>query len=387
MKAARVLRTTGSQLNIDQHDTADERNGLKKVRVFVRVRPCLQQEQNAGLSHAALYLTPGAPGSVSIGTGSGANSCYDFDGVLDENEDQSKVYETLNVGTMITSVLTGFNATLFAYGQTGSGKTHTIEGPQQSLHLLRQNVSAMTDRPSSQVTDTKCLNTNTTIDSGVAAYNHQGVIPRAIRDLFERIEQQQHNGIRDEFVVECSYLEIYNEEVFDLLSSSVSKGISQGKCGKMKKVRWSRQLGFHVPHLTRVTCTHADEALKQFRRGVKHKRMGSHRLNATSSRSHAIFSLHVRRTKIVIGDGKQNIDILTDSESENNSNDENRNQPKDASFENKLNDLGLETVSQLNLVDLAGSERLKQTGTTGRAKVESIQINKSLFVLRKVSAL
>jgi hypothetical protein len=175
------------------------------------------------------------------------------------------------------------------------------------------------------------------------------------------------------------------------------------------KIRWSRQLGFHVPELTRVVCSRPEEAIRQFYRGVQHKTMGSHRLNATSSRSHAIFTVYLRRVKGGGGGGgradagrasvEDDADDFDDHNGDNGDDGDddgdtdgrrrsggNNNGKGEQVFENRLNDLGLETLSRLNLVDLAGSERLKQTGTTGRAKVESIQINKSLFVLRKVRA-
>ena len=331
------------------------------MRVFARIRPRLPRELQAGAPFGDLVGDP-ASGRVSVGNKLAENTnTFEFDGVLADSITQSDVYARLEVSGMISSVLAGFNATIFAYGQTGSGKTHTIEGP----HSLPASVM-------------RGLSGDTGIGGVPVDSEHDGVTPRAIRDLFSRISAlKRSHDCKDDFAVECSYLEIYNEEVFDLLGSSSGSRPSSDKprsssstAKRSLKIRWTRQLGFHIPQLTRVACTTASNALELFRAGAEEKTMGSHRLNETSSRSHAIFSFYIRRTK---GTAETRV-----QESDGNGS------TGSTVFENKLSELGLETRSQLNLVDLAGSERIKLTGTTGRAKVESIQINKSLFVLRKV---
>ena len=349
MKAARALRT---QALSTQVQTADQSDSLKKVRVFVRVRPCLEHEKARGARHSDLTYSV-ADKKVTAGRSSAVTaSAFEFDGVLGDTIAQEEVYHNLDVSSMIASVLAGYNATVFAYGQTGSGKTHTIEGPHAG-------------------------GTEGEPQEGLHLHAGSGVAPRTIFEMFRQISALKESDTNDDFSVECSYLEIYNEEVFDLLAVTEGSN-SRSRAQESLKIRWSRQLGFHVPRLTRAMCAEPADALKLFYTGVRRKTMGSHRLNATSSRSHAIFSIYVCRTKAGAKRGGRVEDTGGQLDDENDS---------DGAvdmFEHKLGELGFETKSQLNLVDLAGSERIKMTGTTGRAKVESIQINKSLFVLRKV---
>lgn len=110
------------------------------------------------------------------------------------------------------------------------------------------------------------------------------------------------------------------------------------------KIRWHKDKGFFAENAFSVEVDNAEEALKQFHYGLAQKIMGSHNLNASSSRSHCIFTMQVE----------------------------------------KLASEETQWISQLSLVDLAGSERLDQTGAEGKTKQESIEINKSLFVLRNV---
>ena len=104
---------------------------------------------------------------------------FTFDSVYDWTNTQQEIYEETGA-PIISNVLEGYNGTIFAYGQTGTGKTHTmtgIEGDQKQ----------------------------------------RGVMPRAFEDIFRNIEQ---DSVKTQFLVRASYLEIYNEEIRDLLSKN-----------------------------------------------------------------------------------------------------------------------------------------------------------------------
>ncbi len=139
-----------------------------------------------------------------------------------------------------------------------------------------------------------------------------------------------------------SYLQIYNERIYDLLNSEHANTAGAGL-----RMRWSKKDQFTVENLYAFECTARDEALKFVRQGVRNKVVARHNLNIASSRSHCILTL---RVDVVNRDDPDNI-----------------------------------VSGRLQLVDLAGSERASQTGTEGtKQQREAIEINKSLFTLRQV---
>lgn len=163
-----------------------------------------------------------------------------------------------------------------------------------------------------------------------------------------------------EYTIRCSFMQIYQESVFDLLTHGKSsnqayqasklntrskkKTLSQNNTGL--RVRWSPEKEFYVENLYIHQCNTPQEARDYFISGLKRRKVASHRLNASSSRSHSIFTLYVDRVNPRFPDTR--------------------------------------VSSKLCLVDLAGSERVSMTGATGKVLKQSIGINKSLFVLRKV---
>ena len=227
MHAARVLRQAAAASTPKPNDadadgnTIDEAalDKLKKVRVFVRLRPCLPPELKSGATCKNIRAEP-ETGRVSINNVEGSsNNVFTFDGVLGTTAQQPQVYDAIGASDIVSSVLLGYNATVFAYGQTGSGKTHTVEGPQQQK-----------------------LDPHSTVEGG----GTEGITPRAVREVFRRLAQSKREQGTGDYIVECSYLEIYNEEVFDLLSSSVTKsehGSTKSKASTKSnmRIRWSRR--------------------------------------------------------------------------------------------------------------------------------------------------
>ena len=159
-----------------------------------------------------------------------------------------------------------------------------------------------------------------------------GVTQRAIKLLFDEMGRSPRHI---EYVVHCSFMQIYKEKIYDLLNSS----------GKNLGIRWTKQDQFYVENLAFKPCRTPQDVVEYFHAGLRNKVIGSHNLNKTSSRSHCILSLVVE---------------AIDAEE------------------------GTICTSKLQLVDLAGSERISVTGNEGNGMQESIKINKSLFTLRQV---
>ncbi|KAJ0399950.1 hypothetical protein ATCC90586_002141 [Pythium insidiosum] len=291
--------------------TSREMELPRRIRVVVRVRPRLAREK----THAC--------GSLQVDTQRHVVRCtarsFQFDQVFDGGTAQDAFFEQLQVGRMLDAVLDGYHATIFAYGQTGSGKTFTMEG-----------------------------------------YDYE-LIPRTIQRLFARIDELScaSTTAPREFNVKCSFLQIYNEQVLDLLNPAHflhhGRGSKPSRASRAQpglRLRWTAQRDFYVENLCVLECSSPEQVLQHFQDGVKHKIMASHNLNAASSRSHCVFTLYVESASAAgsaSGDGDGHV-----------------------------------LHSKLALVDLAGSERVDKTGATGVTLQESIGINKSLFVLRQV---
>lgn len=211
--------------------------------------------------------------------------------------DQQAVYEALGT-PILDNAFHGYNSCLFAYGQTGSGKTFTMMGSP-----------AM-----------------------------PGVIPQLCHALFQRADaliQAEAADAVSIITVECSYLEIYNENVRDLLNAGGSSAL---------KVRQHPRRGVYVEGLTKVGVKGNEDVLRLLEGGGKIRAVASTNMNASSSRSHAILTLVVKNHRAS----------------------------------------GSELVSHIHLVDLAGSERAASTGAEGSTLLEGANINKSLTTLGMV---
>jgi len=193
-------------------------------------------------------------------------------------------------------VLEGYNGTIFAYGQTGTGKTHTMTGVIGDEEL-------------------------------------RGIMPRAFDDIFRHITDDSD---QTQFLVRASYLEIYNEEVRDLLSKN-----PKNRLELHEKV----DSGVYVKDLSYFAAKSSDEVRKIMYIGSKNRSVGETQMNAHSSRSHSLFTITIERSELG-ADNKQHI-----------------------------------RVGKLNMVDLAGSERIAKTGATGDRLKEATKINLSLSTL------
>jgi len=309
-----------------QPETDDEEIVMtSKIRVLVRVRPTLEFEKDESTDRLKCFTDKG-----SVALEKQKQRVFQFDGVVGKEDTQDAVFEKGNVGELIQSVIDGYDATIFAYGQTGSGKTYTMEG---------YKYEGNNDDPRAMIKGTK--------------NNSLGLVPKSISYLFDELEKRNDAS---QFRVECSFVQIYNEKIFDLLNPGhLDTGTKVSNLNRNQKIRMTEELSglklrfdtsmnqFYVENVFEVVCRTKEDLLHFFEKGVRSKVMGSHRLNAASSRSHCMLNINVHKSE-----SNQNVS------------------------------------SRLCLIDLAGSERVSVTGASGKTLKEASSINQSLFALRKV---
>lgn len=247
---------------------------------------------------------------------------FAFDAIVGPTSSQADVYNTGAVGDLVQSALAGFQATIFAYGQTASGKTYTMEGFEYTPTSSQGPVAKIRNTTEEQL----------------------GIVPRALRDLFAPADDP-----RTQRRMRMSYFQIYREQILDLLSLAPLEHVA-GKHGPRQasslRLRWSKSREFFVEGLSEHTVASADDALALFQAGVHRKIMAETHMNAASSRSHCVLQVLVDTVDAESGD------VLH--------------------------------TGALNLVDLAGSERQPKGTEKSKHMAEAVDINRSLFTLRKV---
>ncbi|OQS04309.1 kinesin, partial [Thraustotheca clavata] len=287
----------------------------ENVQVFCRVRPPNARELIGG--SARRCVSTDATESTSLVLASQVQAKKEpprnffFDRVFGERSTQEQVFEV--VGRPITrACLEGYNGTIFAYGQTGSGKTFTMLGEE---------------------------------DQAGRANLNKGLVPRVLEYLFE--QQDVHEGSTEfeaastvEYKYICSFLEIYNERVFDLLDSTTTEnGLN---------LRENHIKGVFVEGLKEMVVENAQQATDLMVLGTQNRHVGHTSMNRESSRSHSVFILQIH------------------------------------SKETTTSGLIKKRQARFNLVDLAGSERQKSTEAAGERLKEAGNINKSLSALGNV---
>ncbi|XP_030275333.1 kinesin-like protein KIF21B isoform X8 [Sparus aurata] len=304
------------------------------VKVALRIRPQMAKEKIEGC-HVCTLVTPGEP-QVLLGK----DKAFTYDYVFDIDSEQQSIYQAC-VYKLIEGCFEGYNATVFAYGQTGSGKTYTM-GTGFDVNLSQQE---------------------------------QGIIPRAVHQLFEGIqncrERAQETGSQPpEFKVSAQFLELYNEEILDLFDGSRDPDSRSRKSNI--KIHEDASGSIYTTGVTSRLVHTEEELLQCLKLGALSRTTASTQMNAQSSRSHAIFTIHLCQMRVCQqlqmngGGGGENGEVNgVDSSAIT--------QPE---FETLM--------AKFHFVDLAGSERLKRTGATGDRAREGISINCGLLALGNV---
>ncbi|CAK9189601.1 unnamed protein product [Sphagnum troendelagicum] len=273
------------------------------VKVIVRMRPLNRKEEAEEASHVVQKLSSN---SLLI-----SDQQFTFDAVVGEGASQQAVFEMVGL-PMVENCLAGFNSSIFAYGQTGSGKTHTMWGQM----------------PGSNSAD-------------YVPTEDRGITPRIFEQLFSRIQQEERDNVDKQlwFQCRCSFLEIYNEQITDLLEPSL----------KNLMIREDTKTGVYVESLTEEYVSTMADVTHLIMRGLANRRVGSTSMNNESSRSHSVFTFVIESRSKSVAEGVSSV-----------------------------------RSSRMNLVDLAGSERQKRTGAAGERLKEAGNINKSLSQLGNV---
>ncbi|XP_060634387.2 kinesin-like protein KIF21A isoform X6 [Anolis sagrei] len=298
------------------------------VRVAVRIRPQLAKEKIEGC-HICTSVTPGEP-QVFLGK----DKAFTFDYVFDIESQQEEIYVHC-INKLIEGCFEGYNATVFAYGQTGAGKTYTM-GTGFDVNIMEEE---------------------------------QGIIPRAVKHLYKCIEEKKHAAIKQglpppEFKVNAQFLELYNEEVLDLFDTT--RDIDAKNKKSNIKIHEDSAGGIYTVGVTTRTVNAESEMMQCLKLGALSRTTASTQMNVQSSRSHAIFTVHLCQTRIC---SPIDADNVTDN--------------RIISESSELNEFETLTA-KFHFVDLAGSERLKRTGATGERAKEGISINCGLLALGNV---
>eukprot|EP01080_Neovahlkampfia_damariscottae_P009365 gene9365-1576_t len=275
------------------------------VKVVVRVRPLSKNEERQG---KGVSVDTNGRYIKTLDSDSKKEKMFSFDFVADEKVTQKEIFNKVGL-PIVESCMSGYNGTIFCYGQTGSGKTYTMIGPDP--------------------------NSNKKFDE-----SEKGLIPQMFESLFSYAEKQNEKT-NVECECTCSFLEIYNEKITDLLDFSKIKPDSLS-------LREGNREGVYVENLVLQKVSTANEAYTLLKKGISNRHTASTDMNEQSSRSHSVFTINIKHT------------------------------------EKKEEGISKIRRSRLNLIDLAGSERQKSTNSEGERFKEGCYINKSLTVLGQV---
>ncbi|KAI8991410.1 hypothetical protein BDF20DRAFT_950217 [Mycotypha africana] len=326
---------------------------IHMYRVALRVRPLTQKEHQTNCTECITFI----PNEPQILIGRDHSFTYDY--VFDNKTSQRFVYDT-SVVPLVEKFVDGFNSTILAYGQTGSGKTFSMGTAS-----------------------------NETIET-----EQQGIVPRFIQDLFNRLQDKKQSGKLHDYKVYVSFLELYNEDFVDLLSAAAAATY----CQQQQQHNRKRSSSFGTTMMSSMPascdvqiredvhgqiywtgvreelCSGPEDLLWYLTSGSQCRTTGSTDMNSVSSRSHAIFSVILKQDFI-------------DSTPEDISAEIDQSSPDIAAnlATSQGNTDNIRTIiSKFHFVDLAGSERLKRTKAEGNRAREGISINSGLLALGNV---
>ncbi|KAM0021935.1 putative minus-end-directed kinesin ATPase [Helianthus debilis subsp. tardiflorus] len=273
------------------HNQVEDAKG--NIRVFCRCRPLSKSESSTGCSTVVDFDTA-SNGELGILNSGSTKKTFKFDRVFTPNDNQVDVFS--QASPLVTSVLDGYNVCIFAYGQTGTGKTFTMEGTE----------------------------------------GNRGVNYRTLEELFKIAKERIDTFTYD---ISVSVLEVYNEQIRDLLTTSSSSS------SKKLEIKQASEGHHNIPGLVEAKVENIQQVWNVLRAGSSARAVGSNNVNEHSSRSHCMLCIMVRAKNLINGEC---------------------------------------TRSKLWLVDLAGSERLGKTEAQGERLKEAQNINRSLSALGDV---
>lgn len=345
-------------------------NNLYKdpVQVYFRIRP-MQSEGDMScikvLSPTTVVLTPPEM-AVNYKIGTLKETQCTFKHVFDDKSKQREIYSCV-AQPLVENLIRGRNGLLFTYGVTGSGKTYTMTGDLHNRGIMPRCVDALF-KTISEFQTKKFVFKPDRMNGFEILSDADAMLERQTElnsRLFKGIRRKDSDpeiasqastdaevlsGIDEDnmYAVFITYVEVYNNSVFDLLEENPV----HGRTLQSRVIREDAGHNMYVHGVTELEIKSVEQALEAFQIGQKRKRMGHTLLNAESSRSHSVFTIRLVQA------------------------------PTDSQGEYVVQDKQTVTISQLSLVDLAGSERTSRTKNTGQRLREAGNINNSLMTLR-----
>ncbi|XP_039306719.1 kinesin-like protein Klp61F isoform X3 [Solenopsis invicta] len=274
------------------------------INVFVRIKPVsktstLEKCVTKAVSNKEIIIYERSQDEQ-------ASKKFSFDGVFGPSSTQLDVYNAV-INPLLKEVIAGYSCTVFAYGQTGTGKTYTMEGDYANNLNWQSDTSA-------------------------------GIIPRSLDHLFDELQLLENQ----QYAIRVSFLELYNEELIDLLTNNNSPS-------KIKLYDDITKKGSVIIHgLEEVTVQNKTDIYRILEKGSNRRHTAATMLNSNSSRSHTVFTIMI------------------------------------CTKENTSGGEELLKTARLNLVDLAGSEQIARSGAVDKRMREAKTINQSLLTLGRV---
>ncbi|XP_036696719.1 kinesin-like protein KIF23 isoform X6 [Balaenoptera musculus] len=343
------------------------------VGVYCRVRPLSLPEQECCIeviNNTTVQLhTP--EGYRLNRNGDYKETQYSFKQVFGIHTTQKELFDVV-ANPLVDDLIHGKNGLLFTYGVTGSGKTHTMTGSPREGGLLPRCLDMLFNSIGSfqakryvfKSNDRNSMDIQCEVDALLERQKREATpnpkTPSSKRQVdpefadminvqeFCKAEEVDEDSVYGVFV---SYIEIYNNYIYDLLEEVPFDPIKP-KPPQSKLLREDKNHNMYVAGCTEVEVKSTEEAFEVFWRGQKKRRIANTHLNHESSRSHSVFNIKLVQA------------------------------PLDADGDNVLQEKEQITISQLSLVDLAGSERTNRTKAEGNRLREAGNINQSLMTLR-----
>ncbi|KAI8977948.1 kinesin motor domain-containing protein [Pilobolus umbonatus] len=318
-----------------------------KAYLRIRYQPITEEPYLQVIDDCEVEMTPPEDAHV---TRHRYKSSYRFTKIFQNPVDQPTFFDE-TTKDLVKDVLDGYNALIFAYGVTNSGKTYTIMGKEQEEGILPRTLNAIFN--SIQGHESRAM-IKPVMHSLLEPYINADDENRQILDL-DKEDKMMYDITEDrvldvdpnyEYGIWVSYIEVYNEQIYDLLDPATTTSHTKRR---QLQLKYEHKSGHkYVSNANRIRVKSVQEAYSVLRFGQKNKQVFSTLMNQTSSRSHSIFTVHVIRSAV--------------------------------NKENEMNE-NWATLSKLSIIDLAGSERYRNTSSTGQRLKEAGNINKSLMVL------
>ena len=294
---------------------ADAEDSSCSVKVAIRIRPMNSKETREG--SAPCVTTQAEENKLKVGSKE-----FSFDAVFDPDTCQEDLFNVC-AHNLVLGCFHGYNATILAYGQTGSGKTHSM-GTGSTIGLSAEQI---------------------------------GIVPRVFDFIFEELENRRRDPEFTNFELKVQFLELYGEDIHDLLDTTK---MDSGEKGKQLKIREDRGT-ISIENLKSEIVTSKTECITLLNKGIGQRVTSATKMNEGSSRSHAIFTVTISQKIVKVAPA-------------------NPDDPTPEAVQQSEENIS----AKFHFVDLAGSERIKKTGATGKRMQEGISINKGLLALGNV---